>query len=324
MPSYYQVINRQKYDRGMLDAAREGQDERGVIHITAAREIVEQALDHGEYTEIEHKTTAYILKQFKFTSPGKKYIQNTLAQFDETHPKKTAKGKTTIKKRPRQTTSTQTKSTQTKSTPSKKKRAQVENESEGKDETEKEKMFEKEPDEDQEQETKTLKDGKEEPEAKSTEQKKTWEVQKEDEPADDIPDTDLDFDFDSSPAEKEIEHDLSAFDIEPVELHDRMTLREVFELLKSTISESHHGGSVITVCDEFDANNDRRLSEDEFGQCCNSLGFSLSPGMVHRIFRVFDLDGSGSIEYLDFIRTISYGEGRLEALLSANAPHALV
>lgn len=53
--------------------------------------------------------------------------------------------------------------------------------------------------------------------------------------------------------------------------------------------------------DHFDANGDGRIDVDEFGQLCRALGGEIDD--VHRDvgFRAIDVDGSGSIEFGEFI-----------------------
>lgn len=88
-----------------------------------------------------------------------------------------------------------------------------------------------------------------------------------------------------------------------------MNLLDIFKNIRKTIQSTHHGGSVITLCHQFDVDRDKRLSLSEFGSMLESLGFDIPKNVLRRLFSVFDVSEEGSITYFQFIKTISYGEG---------------
>jgi len=71
---------------------------------------------------------------------------------------------------------------------------------------------------------------------------------------------------------------------------------------------------LISACKVCDRNNDHQLDSGEFGQLVAFLGFTASQALLNRMFRMFDVSGSGEIDYAEFVGTIRACED-----LSANA-----
>jgi Ca2+-binding EF-hand superfamily protein len=55
---------------------------------------------------------------------------------------------------------------------------------------------------------------------------------------------------------------------------------------------------------KFDTSNDGLLDKDEMSSAFNALGFKITPEDMSTIFSFFDLDGSGSINYREFMKKL--------------------
>jgi len=69
---YYEIINDVKYDKELLDKARELITGRGDGRISEedAKVLVEETKDGNKVTEIEKQTLQYILDNFNCTEPA--------------------------------------------------------------------------------------------------------------------------------------------------------------------------------------------------------------------------------------------------------------
>jgi hypothetical protein len=88
------------------------------------------------------------------------------------------------------------------------------------------------------------------------------------------------------------------------------TANGILQRLRKVVSTLECGGSVITLCQEFDADNDKRLSKSEFGALLSHFGFTnIDATVTDELFEMFDVDDSNSIDYFEFIKLISYPDG---------------
>ena len=69
---YYEIINDVKYDKELLDKARELITGRGDGRISEedAKVLVEESKDGNKVTEIEKQTLQYIVENFNCTEPA--------------------------------------------------------------------------------------------------------------------------------------------------------------------------------------------------------------------------------------------------------------
>ncbi len=89
-------------------------------------------------------------------------------------------------------------------------------------------------------------------------------------------------------------------------LDDSHTVKDVFGIIQQELNGIDHGGSLITVCDRYDSNGDKRLNESEFGAMLRDLKFELSDALLKRLYEAFELDVEGTCSYFDFIEAVSY------------------
>merc|ERR1719206_460656 len=76
-PSYYKVIDGQKYDRELLEMA-EAFAKDGQVGYPEAKALWESAQDGKGVTEIEKKTLAYTMKEFKYSEKAANFMKTVL------------------------------------------------------------------------------------------------------------------------------------------------------------------------------------------------------------------------------------------------------
>jgi hypothetical protein len=83
--TYYKIINGQRYDRSLLEAAEQFTKGRGEwqISLDEIQQIYAQAADALKFTEIEWQTLRYIGENFPLTQPAKKWLQERFDAPDE-------------------------------------------------------------------------------------------------------------------------------------------------------------------------------------------------------------------------------------------------
>ena len=94
MSSYYKTIDGVDYDRAMLETADksiQGQGD-GRISFDDAKTLVKNMEDGGKITEIEFQTLDYIYKNYKFTEPAVKFIEDSIAEYQKNHAKSCSQG----------------------------------------------------------------------------------------------------------------------------------------------------------------------------------------------------------------------------------------
>lgn len=57
----------------------------------------------------------------------------------------------------------------------------------------------------------------------------------------------------------------------------------------------------------IDDNNSRSIDLNEFKKGVHDYGLNLEPGEVQEMFRVFDKDGSGTIDFDEFLQSLRVG-----------------
>ena len=67
---------------------------------------------------------------------------------------------------------------------------------------------------------------------------------------------------------------------------DSKSVDELVDIVRATISGAEHGGSVITVCEAFDENQNKHLNLPEFTRMLRGLGFSVTDSVAQRLFEV--------------------------------------
>lgn len=60
--------------------------------------------------------------------------------------------------------------------------------------------------------------------------------------------------------------------------------------------------SLVTFFKKFDTSGDGRLSKDELTSVFAALNFKINEVDMNSVFEFFDLDGSGSINYKEFLK----------------------
>ena len=81
--TYYKVIDGNKYDRGLLeaaDAAVAGQGD-GRISVSDAETLFAQVEDGNTYTDIEKNTMAYIRENYNFTDAADGYLRGVIRSW---------------------------------------------------------------------------------------------------------------------------------------------------------------------------------------------------------------------------------------------------
>mmetsp|Transcript_4339 Transcript_4339/g.8336 ORF Transcript_4339/g.8336 Transcript_4339/m.8336 type:complete len:142 (+) Transcript_4339:19-444(+) len=83
--SFYRVMDGQRYDRGMLEAAETAAKKHaeGVIKVAGAQEILKEALDGGKYTKTERKTMKYIQTRYSLSKKAKRVLKRELKKFKD-------------------------------------------------------------------------------------------------------------------------------------------------------------------------------------------------------------------------------------------------
>ena len=81
--SYYKVINGEKYDKGLLDAADEAVAGRGDgrISLDDAKILLEEVKDGNTYTDIEKSTMAYVRDNYKWTEEADKWFRTEIRKW---------------------------------------------------------------------------------------------------------------------------------------------------------------------------------------------------------------------------------------------------
>ena len=78
--SYYKVIDGEKYDKSLLDAADEAVAGRGDgrISLDDAKKLLEEVKDGNSYTDIEKATMAYVRDNYKWTDEADKWFRTEI------------------------------------------------------------------------------------------------------------------------------------------------------------------------------------------------------------------------------------------------------
>lgn len=85
--SYYIQIDGNKYDRGIVEAARaavEGAGD-GRISQTDAESLLAQVKDGDSYTQVEKDTVKYIRDTFKWTDSADEWFRKEIRTWAATH-----------------------------------------------------------------------------------------------------------------------------------------------------------------------------------------------------------------------------------------------
>eukprot|EP00927_Polykrikos_kofoidii_P007859 TRINITY_DN1322_c0_g1_i1.p1 TRINITY_DN1322_c0_g1~~TRINITY_DN1322_c0_g1_i1.p1 ORF type:complete len:184 (-),score=57.96 TRINITY_DN1322_c0_g1_i1:145-696(-) len=83
--SYYEVIDGEECDRGIVNACREAVEGKGDgrVSVEDAKSVFEKVSDGGEITERERWTVRYCLTEFTWTEAAQDWIVDAIKKFDE-------------------------------------------------------------------------------------------------------------------------------------------------------------------------------------------------------------------------------------------------
>jgi len=84
--SYYKVIDGEKYDKELLEAAEEAVAGRGDgrISMEDAKKLYEKVKDGDSYTDIEKATVKYIRDNFKWTDDADEWFRAEIRKWAST------------------------------------------------------------------------------------------------------------------------------------------------------------------------------------------------------------------------------------------------
>lgn len=102
-------------------------------------------------------------------------------------------------------------------------------------------------------------------------------------------------------------------ELDPTFKRYQMIFRQIVDVLKTK------NISPIKIFDLFDSNKNGKVSRAEFEQALNNMQIFLNKGEIETIFLYIDVDGSGEIEYREFIRRL-----RREGVAMRNTEEDLV
>ncbi|ESO00951.1 hypothetical protein HELRODRAFT_175454 [Helobdella robusta] len=83
-----------------------------------------------------------------------------------------------------------------------------------------------------------------------------------------------------------------------------LTLNEYLIGMGQIPPEDHKGATMRSVFRQFDKNRDGCIDKSELGEVFKEMGNYLSPAEIDRMMKLCDTDGSGTLNYEEFITKV--------------------